>query len=200
MPSPAARTFHSLETEANNLISTSLSGSLDVTARRIIYRASVVMICAAWESYVEELVICYYKETSPFKLMLPNPHHGIAQDLATRFVGRFHTPNSENVRNLLLQYTGYDPWPDWIWPSSRLNSMQCRDRLNEILRVRHSVAHGTPLPPVNWTMSNKGRSGLSARSAKMCQAFLRQLVAKTDAGMKHHLITRFSSLGVSPAW
>ena len=200
MPSSAAEKFGTLTSEVEDLIDLNWSFGLPLTARRSIYRAGVVILCAAWEAYIEDLVLCYYDETSPFKLGYANPHHGISKTLASTFVHRFHTPNSVNVRALLLQYTGCDPWPAWTWPHAGLNSMQNRERLDEILRVRHSVAHGAPLPATSWTISGTGRVGLTALSMRMCQNFFRNLVAKTDNGMKDHINANFSDFGISVTW
>ena len=171
--------------------------AMDFRKRQSFYGAAVVMICAAWESYVEGLVLCFYDETSPFRLGMNAPHHQLARTLAASFTSRFHTPNSDNVCNLLIQYTGYDPWPDWGLSSVRLSPYQTRQRVDEILKVRHSVAHGFSLPSCSWTASKTGRVRLTVEAAASCIKIVGAIVERTDNGMGRHISSNY---GVTPVW
>ena len=187
MPSPAAGKFRLLRDEADALRKMSRLSRAPFALRQTLYRSSVVLLCAAWQAYIEELVNCFFDETSPFKVGTANPHHQLARGIAAGEVKRFKTPNSEITRNLLVLTTGYDPWPDWNWPSAGLNSIRMRSRVDEILKVRHSVAHGFSLPKYEWTISRAGNARLTAASLDKCVKCIAILVDKTDQGMSNHI-------------
>ena len=111
---------------------------------------------------------------------------------------RFNTPNAENARNLLLVHTGYDCIGDWHWPAGGLNAIQTRQRLNEILNVRHSFAHGFALPTgLSWARDKRGDARLSVKALSEVDRLFAHLVRVTDREMAGHLATIF---GVTNAW
>ena len=125
---------------------------------QVYYHASLAAYVAAWEAYISNLVLDFYNVIADSS----NPSFGaiytIAQQAAGRAVERFNTPNWENTRNLLVQYTGYDPIGAWVWTRRGMTDWPVRERLNEILRIRHSFAHGFDMPAYNWTQSPSGES------------------------------------------
>ncbi len=118
--------------------------------------------------------------------------HSLVKEAAERALIRFNTPNWENTRNLLVQQTGYDPINDWIWNRRGMGVHQVHEKLNEILRVRHSFAHGFPVPAYSWTQSPNGRIRLTNRALLDVGAFFNLMVSVTDKGMQQHIELTYS--------
>lgn len=155
------------------------------------YHAALAAHVAAWEAYIERLVGEFLSEVaSPgdagFTLL-----HDCVRAYGDYKLGRFNTPNWENSRALLIECTRYDPHSDWTWPRRGWNSLQVKTRLNEILQVRHSFAHGYAIPPFSWTRHTSGRVRLTAAALADVDSLLATLVQRTDAGMRTHVLTHF---------
>lgn len=78
-----------------------------------------------------------------------------------------------------------------------MSGLQVRVRLNEILQVRHSFAHGFNIPAYNWTELPNGRVRLTSKAIQDIEAFFKNLVNVTDAGMKAHIE---STYGLTSIW
>ncbi len=164
---------------------------------QVYYHAALTGYVAAWGAYINSLVREFYNLISDTS----NPRfyavYTIAQQAAENALTRFNTPNAENTRNIFLQYTGYDPIGDWIWAQRRMSGIQVRERLNEILQIRHSFAHGFEMPAYNWTESPSGKARLTSKAIQETAAFFKNLVKVTDNGMKTHIE---STYGLSSIW
>lgn len=196
MGSPAATRFEALAQRASIILSADRS-DLDRDEMQALYGAAFVAQVAAWNAYVPALVTCFFREVS--NPLNPNFHamHALAEAAAGSQVDRFNTPNAENTRSLILGSTGYDPWTDWQWTAIGMNALATRLRLNEILKVRHSLAHGFSMPGFQWTQTAAGRTRLTVESLRWTRRFLNHLVGATDLGLKSHLVTTYR---VSPGW
>ena len=164
---------------------------------QVYYHASLAAYVAAWEAYISNLVLDFYNVIADSS----NPSFGaiytIAQQAAGRAVERFNTPNWENTRNLLVQYTGYDPIGAWVWTRRGMADWPVRERLNEILRIRHSFAHGFDMPAYNWTQSPSGKVRLTSKAILETEAFFKNLVKVTDTGMETHINLTY---GIASIW
>ena len=149
---------------------------------QVYYHAALAAYVAAWNAYIKNVVNDFYD-------VIPNssPVYAIARQASQRSMERFNTPNWENTQRFLEQCTGYDPINDWIWNRREMSGLQVRVRLNEILRVRHSFAHGFDIPAYNWTELPNGRVRLTSKAIQDIEAFFKNLVNVTDAGMKAHI-------------
>jgi len=142
-------------------------------------RAAVVISVSAWESYVEELM-----RESLAALRPPAPPLGHWPALSAFIggeLGRFHTPNAQNVANLINRCLGLpDVRTSWGWRNC--TSAQAEDILNAALALRHEIAHGVnPRPVIHNNYSN------------WLPGFIRRLARCTDAAVRNHLTTTLGS-------
>ncbi|HEY8098828.1 MAG TPA: HEPN domain-containing protein [Methylobacter sp.] len=200
MPSNAAGTFETLANRVQCFQKIASGRRTSYGEAETLRHAALAAYVAAWEAYLEQLVREFYSITA--KPMVPdfNAIHDIARRRTERAKGvleKFNTPNFENSRALLEENTGYDPYSDWTWPRRSMSVMQVHERLNEILKVRHSFAHGFSIPRYSWNTLSSGRCGLNLNSIDMVEAFFNNLVRRTDKGMKMHIQNAYT---VTPNW
>jgi hypothetical protein len=146
-------------------------------------RAVVVMCLSAWEAYIEELV----KEA--IESFRPQPTdrtlwQSVNADARSQ-IGRFNTPNVENVRRLIADTIGLqDVTQSWAWQNTTI--AQARDRLTEAITHRHHIAHGVnPRPTIQNTYSRR------------LPAFFLRLGRATDGAVRQYLV---GTLGVADPW
>ena len=146
-------------------------------------RAAVVMCVSAWEAFVEELVREALERIRP-----PAPSLGVWPALnasARGAVGRFNTPNTDQVRTLFSDAIGMqDVQANWSWRGC--TPAQARARLHEVMELRHQIAHGVNPRP---TIHNRYSSALPD--------FFRRLGRCTDAAVRRYLV---ATLGVMAPW
>ena len=114
---------------------------------------------------------------------------------------KFNTPNSENCRNLLLKYTSFDPWPHWLnvkFGGATISaSLVVRNTLDEILKLRHSFAHGFAIPANSWNVDSSGAATLNCRILGETRRFLVHVCGKTDRGLAAHIAAQH---GIARPW
>lgn len=153
--------------------------------------AALAAYVAGWDAYLKQVI----KE---FTQKINTPHdiefaslHAILEPLTEDKIKHFNTPNWENSRNLLISCTGYDPISDWVWRNAQYTRQESQEFLNQILKVRHSFAHGFAIPTYDWTQTPSGKIQLNDRSLKRVDRFLIYLVLSTDAGLSRHAFQKF---------
>lgn len=194
MASKSAQAFRKARDRARMLVADS-GGSrgkpLSMDYKDTYLHAALALLVAAWEAYLERLIV----ETQ--RLLGESESNqrltailSLLSALAAKEIKKFNTPTADNSRNLLLAHTGFDPLNAWHWSAGGLNAIQSRQRLDEILRVRHCFAHGASIPTdVHWAINRKVHGHLTKVALKMADRFLTHMVDATDAGMASHLAT-----------
>jgi hypothetical protein len=153
--------------------------------------AALASLVAAWDTYLNTLIDEFY--TSILDPTDPKFHslYTVAKNNADRAKKKFNTPNYENSRNLLIELTGFDPLPVWVWTDKSMTPLLVNERLNEILKVRHSFAHGFSIPPYSWAASRSGRVVLRVDAVRFVRSFFIHLVTETDIGMSRFLAQNY---------
>lgn len=146
-------------------------------------RAAIVTSVSAWESYVEELMreaLAALKPSTP-----PLGHWPALSAFMLGELGRFHTPNAQNVANLINRCLGLaDVRTSWGWRNC--TSAQAETHLDRALSLRHEIAHGVnPRPIIHNPYSN------------WLPGFMKRLARCTDDAVRNHLIT---SHGLTNPW
>jgi len=193
--SPAALKYTTASNTARTLRETATDPRLQPISRsktQVYCHSALAAFVAVWDAYINELVRNFFAATA--NPLDPKFHavHSIARNAAERALERFNTPNWENTRTLLIQNTGYDPIGDWVWPARSMSGLAVQQKLNEILKVRHSFAHGFAIPALSWTQTATGRVWLTANAIDDVDVFFTHLVNVTDLGMKQHIETSYS--------
>lgn len=196
MPSQAATKFIAAVDRIQLIRDTATDRRLRPLSRekaRILLHASLAGYVAAWEAYLEQLVRDFFQATATPLDPKYTALHSLLRAHGQVAWDRFNTPNAENARNLLLQYTGFDPFPVWQWPARHMNGIQVRERLTEILKVRHSFAHGFSMPTYSWNTSPSGEVRLTWPIVTMTERFFSNLVRRTDGGMSAHVLVIYGA-------
>jgi hypothetical protein len=149
----------------------------------VLNRAVVVMCVSAWEAYIEELVreaLIVLRPVTPPLGLWPVLNASIRGQL-----GRFHTPNMENVRMLVSDAVGLqDIQYSWTWQNC--TSPQAMQRLADAMTLRHQIAHGVNPRPIVATFY-----------ASQLPDFFRRLARCTDRAVRDHLV---NTLGILNPW
>ncbi len=146
-------------------------------------RAAVIMCVSAWEAYVEELVRESLEAIRP-----AGPAMGVWPSLNATVrgqLGRFNTPNAEQVRLLFSDSIGLsDVRLAWNWRNCP--SQRAMERLGEVMTLRHQIAHGVnPRPTIH-----------NYYSSQLPDSF-RRLGLCTDEAVRTHLV---DGLGIAAPW
>jgi hypothetical protein len=161
------------------------------------YHAALAVYVSGWDAYINNIIAEFFNITSDplnskYQLM-----HELARLHSIKKLAKFNTPNWENTRILLTECTGFDPMTHWQWTRRGKNIHESKELLNEILKIRHSFAHGFIMPAFSWNQSNTGVPRLTKKNIEDIEAFFKHLVNSTDTGLSTHIQ---SSYGVLTAW
>lgn len=161
-----------------------------------IHRSGVVLMVAAWESYVEKVVLEALEAielnagvppaAAPGTTVPAWAKHAFSLRRAeiAKSVKRFNTPSAVEVRDLMLESLEFNPWTHWTWHAGprQWDEKVMRAMLNDWVQIRHSVAHGFALPnDIAWLKDSHDRPRLNLSLLRECKWFFERLVTQTDA-------------------
>ncbi|MBF0849799.1 hypothetical protein HKD27_02525 [Gluconobacter sp. R75690] len=148
--------------------------------------AALASYVAGWDAYLNLVIKEFVQKTSNTTNIEFSFLHTILSPIVDEKLKKFNTPNWENSRELLMACTGYDPISDWPWRKAQFNRQQSQEFLNQILKVRHSFAHGFSMPTYAWTQTPSGRIQLNDKSLRKIERFFSHLVLETDIGLARY--------------
>lgn len=159
--------------------------------------AALASFVSAWEAYVESICAEILDEIST----IANPQTlavlSILRLEANNNINKFNTPNFENSRNLILRFTGFDPYNYMTMSSLGLSAQQSQTRLNEILRLRHAFAHGVSIPNLPWITRYGVQSRLSKKNVAIAGSSINDLVKSIDSAASNYLRATY---GLTTSW
>jgi len=164
--------------------------------RRTFLHAALAAHVASWDSYLNSVIREFRQKTRrPLDAEYSIIHSNL-EAFVDKSLLKFNTPNWENSRNILIECTGYDPINDWKWSRAGLTVTETQILLNQILKVRHSFAHGFPIPSFSWTTTPSGQHRVDARAVARIETFLSHLAKVTDLGLLTHMKITYPSCGI----
>lgn len=190
MPSNAAIRFFSTMEDLGYLRALSIDRRLLPKSRlqkQILLHSYLTGVVAAWDAYIKAVIIEYMALIADPNDLRYSQLHGQISRMIESTLRKSNTPNFENSRNIFINLISYDPIGDCVWTDRGLSAVATRDRLNEILQVRHSFAHGFPIPSFGWNRTQSGQVRLSKSVIDDCLAFFRFIVSKYDRGISNCL-------------
>ena len=182
MPSPAALKYRITVDRIETLRRTATDKRLRPMSHdeiQVFYHAALTAHVAAWNAYIKNLVGDFYDVIADPSDPKFRAIYTIARQRADNALARFNTPNAEHTRNILVEYTGYDPINTLLWIQG--------GKLDDIVAVRHSFAHGFDMPSNTWTQSLNRQGRLTNWGIHETKDFFKNLVNITDSGMKAHI-------------
>ena len=193
MASQAYSKFNELILKANLL--SQHAGKLklkkDAPAKAVFLHAALATQVAAWDVYVKALALEYFSAITNVSDVRFMELHTLCKQAMTEAKDKLNTPNSENSRVFLVKYTGFDPWSSWggvkFGSNTLTSSLVVRERLNEILKLRHSFAHGFAMPIFNWNQNTNGAAYLTCHVVRSTSNFFASLCKSTDSAMSLHI-------------
>ncbi|MGQ8876582.1 HEPN domain-containing protein [Delftia sp. NA_296.1] len=156
-----------------------------------ILHAGLAYQVAAWDAYIKAVSTEYFSVTASPTDPRFSSVHNILQNQLTIALNKFNTPNSNNSRDLFMKYMDFDPWPNWT--NMKFNgvtltaSLLVRERLDEILKIRHSFAHGFNIPSYTWNTDSNGNATLNCDILKNTRKLITEICGETDKALSTHI-------------
>lgn len=200
MPSHSANKFKSRIDELMHLRNISTDHRImpiSQAQKQVVLHSYLAGVVATWDMYIKSLVKEFLQNLSNPLNVHYNSIYVLLNLHIEKSIGKFNTPNFENTRNLLIDCTGYDPFAHWIWTRRGFNQLQTKERMNEILKIRHSFAHGFSMQTYNWNSSPTGKTRLTLTIVNDVCALFKYLVLVTDQGIATTLKVNH---GITVSW
>lgn len=157
MPSPARVKFTDAISRAELLCLKGRAALFSRKQRQVQYHASLAASVAAWEAYIESVVRAFFAEIADPLQPKFTALHQIAISRAEADLKKFNTPNAKNSRELLFQWTGFDPINDWNWPARRLSGPRLGSDWMRFCKCGTASPTGIPRDNIRGTVTRRAR-------------------------------------------
>ncbi len=143
----------------------------------VLKRAGLIMALTAWETYIEDRVL--EEVTSRLKVIEGSyagkfVHARLQEDLR-----RLHTPTSDKVRRLYLDYLEVDITATWEW--ANFKSSDAKKTLDKLISTRGDVVHRSN-PPASGRPP--APHPVKREDLEKAIRFLEGLVEATERGLR----------------
>lgn len=203
MPSVSKIEYDSQRRRADLIVShaATLTRRAQLEDKGILLHAALAAHVAAWDAYIKAVVLRKYQSIGRDHDAGYAQLRSIAEERAKGAAKKLNTPNADNARNFFLQCSQFDPWPSWVnvrfGSEVLLSSLNVRDRIDQVLKVRHSFSHGFSMPAFEWNQGTDGATKLTVGSIRGVSGFFAVLVDRTDVSYSNHISTTF---GIERPW
>jgi len=196
MPSNALSRFSQARIGADILKSYSGQASLASTDQNLVdqtcLKAAIALAVGCWEGYIEAALREFVSKT---RVQTHRKAWGLIAQFETivdKMVSELNTPTWEKTRELLINLTGMDPYPSWIFLAKYGNQNDTKQFFDGVMAVRHAFAHGFAIPANVFGLGTPGVLDTTyVTEALDCIKFFAE---KTDQLLEHELTHRHGCL------
>lgn len=106
--------------------------------KRYLYQTYIIQLVASWQGFIETLLTKTLN-----KVLSDISNDNVKEALKTNLkkqIKRFNTPNSQNVNELFSSLLGVEKILDRV-TFNELSSKEVKKKLEDILQIRHDIAH-----------------------------------------------------------
>ena len=196
MDSAALTKFHTVIAGAKVLasyvgIASAASADQNFTDQNLM-RASVAQAVGCWEGYLEEVLKEFVSKTRVQAHRRAWPLIVQFESMVQKATSELNTPSWDKARELIVNITGMDPYPSWIWAPRFATQTDTQGFLKGVMDVRHSFAHGFPTPANIPGLANAGiLDAVYVADVVSCLEFFS---TKTDSLLEHELRHRHNCM------
>lgn len=147
--------------------------------------AGVASVVGCWEGYIEAVLREFIAKVRVQSHRRTWTLIAQYESLVDKLMSDLNTPSWDKVRDLILIVTGMDPYPAWVWAPKFSNQNDTKAFFEGVMLVRHSFAHGFPVPRNIPALAPSGLLS-TVYLSDVCEC-IEFLVDQTDNLLEHEL-------------
>ena len=142
---------------------------LSSDSQEAIKRSALVMICVAWETYIEDLITEIISKK--IEVISGSQVGRYIQSSLNQRIKLLHNPNSHKVKQLFEEFLEVDLTTHWVW--NNYDADRVRTSLNQWLNLRGDAVHRA-------RNCDENKSLVKRDELSKCIRFFKDLVRTTD--------------------
>jgi len=147
--------------------------------------SAVASAVGSWEGFLEDVIKEFVAKTRVFANSRAWPLIAQFEIMVAKAASDLNTPSWDKARDILHRVTGVDPYASWIWTSKFATQTDTKEFFDGLMVVRHSFAHGFPVPLNIPALSGSGH--LTATYVAEVLDCLKFFALTTDGLLEHEL-------------